>query len=74
MMSPTITASIPAKTMAVAGSPPATSGTMAARIRGEIDESGPSTSTRDGPNTAYPIRHAMVVYSPVTGGRPANSA
>ena len=58
---PTSTASIPASAMAVAGSPPANSGVMAARINGEIDESGPSTSTRDGPNSAYPTRHAMVV-------------
>ena len=50
------------------------SGKIAAKISGEIDESGPSTSTRDGPNTAYPIRQAIVVYRPVTAGRPANSA
>ena len=35
------------------GSPPATSsGVIAAKISGEIDESGPSTSTREGPNSA----------------------
>ena len=28
------------------------SGVIAARISGEIDESGPSTSTREGPNSA----------------------
>ena len=50
---PTNTASIPARTIAVPGSPPATSsGVIAARISGEIDESGPRTSTRDGPNSA----------------------
>ena len=47
---------------------------MAAKISGETDESGPSTRTRDGPNAAYPTRQAMVVYSPVTAGRPASSA
>ena len=52
-MRPTINASIPARAMAVAGSPPATiSGVMAAKIRGETAESGPSTSTREGPKTA----------------------
>ena len=46
-------ASIPARTIAVPGSPPATSsGVIAAKISGETDESGPSTSTRDGPNIA----------------------
>ena len=30
-------------------------------MSGEIDESGPSTSTRDGPKIAYPTRHAIVV-------------
>ena len=42
--------------------------------KGETAESGPRTSTREGPNTAYAIRHAMVVYSPLTGGTPASSA
>ncbi len=51
-VSPTSTASMPARAIAVAGSPPASSGVMAARINGEIEESGPSTSTREGPNTA----------------------
>ena len=41
--------------------PPASSGVIAARISGEIEESGPSTSTREGPNTAYPTRQAIVV-------------
>ena len=40
---------------------PASSGTIAAKISGETDESGPSTSTRDGPNRAYPTRQAIVV-------------
>ena len=48
---PTITAIIPASAIAVPGSSPATtSGTIAAKISGETDESGPSTRTRDGPN------------------------
>ena len=47
---------------------------MAAKMSGDTDESGPSTSTRDGPISAYPTRQAIVVYSPVTGGRPASSA
>ena len=52
-MRPTITASIPASAMALPGSSPATSsGVIAAKISGEIDESGPSTSTRDGPKIA----------------------
>ena len=33
-------------------SPATTSGMIAAKISGETDESGPSTSTRDGPKTA----------------------
>ena len=53
-MRPTSTAIIPASAIALAGSPPATSnGVIAAKIKGETDESGPSTSTRDGPKTAY---------------------
>ena len=52
-IAPTSTASIPASAIACAGSWPATnSGVIAAKISGEIDESGPSTRTRDGPNTA----------------------
>ena len=44
---------MPASAIAVAGSSPATSsGVMAAKISGETDESGPSTSTRDGPKIA----------------------
>ena len=60
-MSPTSSASIPASTIALPGSSATSSGVIAAKISGETDESGPSTSTRDGPNTAYPTRHAMVV-------------
>ena len=42
-----------ASAIAVAGSPLApASGRMVAAIIGPRDESGPSTSTRDGPNTA----------------------
>ncbi len=43
---------IPARAIAVAGSPPASSGTMAAKISGETDESGPRTRMRDGPKIA----------------------
>ena len=44
---------MPASAIAFAGSSPATSsGVIAAKISGEIDESGPSTSTRDGPKIA----------------------
>ena len=51
-MSPTISASIPASAMARVGSPPASSGTIAAKIIGETEESGPSTRMRDGPKIA----------------------
>ena len=60
-MSPTINESIPASTTADIGSSAMASGAMAARIMGASDESGPSTSTLDGPKTAYPIRQATVV-------------
>ena len=73
-MSPTINASIPAKTIACPESEATSNGVIAAKISGETEESGPSTSTRDGPKMAYPTRHAIVVYSPVTAGRPASSA
>ncbi len=74
-MTPTRIANIPARAMAVLGSSPATtSGASAAKISGDTDESGPRTSTRDGPMIAYPTRHAIVVYSPVTAGSPASSA
>jgi hypothetical protein len=72
---PTKIAIIPASAIAVDGSSPATTnGASAAKMRGETEESGPSTKTRDGPMSAYPVRHAIVVYRPVTGGRPASSA
>ena len=52
-MTPTNSAIIPASAIAVAGSSPAAMrGTMAAKINGDTDESGPSTSTRDGPKMA----------------------
>ena len=51
-MSPTMMASIPARVMALSGSPTISSGVIAARISGETDESGPRTSTLDGPKTA----------------------
>ena len=47
---------------------------MVAAIIGPSDESGPSTRTREGPNTAYPSRQRIEVYRPVTGGSPASSA
>ena len=40
---------------------PRASGVMAAKISGETDESGPRTSTRDGPRSAYTTRQAIVV-------------
>ena len=44
---------MPASAIALPGSSVATtSGTMAAKINGDTEESGPSTSTRDGPMSA----------------------
>ena len=60
-MSPTITAIIPASAIAVAGSLVTIRGVIAARMSGETEESGPSTSTRDGPKIAYATRQAIVV-------------
>ena len=60
-MMPTSNASMPASAIALPGSSTTSSGMIAAKISGETEESGPSTSTRDGPNTAYPTRQAMVV-------------
>ena len=51
-MRPTMSASIPARAMAVAGSSVTISGTMAAKISGETAESGPSTRILDGPRSA----------------------
>ena len=74
-MAPMRRASIPASATAVDGSPWAPrSGRIAATMSGPSAESGPSTSTRDGPNTAYASNATTVVYSPVTGGSPASSA
>ena len=42
---------MPARRIADSGSPVAASGTIAAKINGDTDESGPSTRTRDGPNS-----------------------
>jgi hypothetical protein len=54
--------SIDARAIARAGSPSATtSGRIVAAIIGPSDESGPRTSTRDGPKAAYPIRHRIDV-------------
>ena len=51
-ISPTSNASMPASTIAEWGSPVTSSGVIAAKISGDTDESGPSTSTRDGPKIA----------------------
>ena len=51
-MRPTSSASIPASAIALPGSFATMSGAMAAKISGETDESGPSTSTREGPKIA----------------------
>ena len=75
MTSPTSSARNEASAIARAGSPPArASGAIVAAIIGPSEESGPSTRMRDGPNSAYPSRQRMEVYSPVTGGSPASSA
>jgi hypothetical protein len=61
-IAPTSSASAEASATARAGSPlAAISGRIAAAIIGPSDESGPSTSTLDGPKTAYPIRHRIEV-------------
>ena len=73
-MSPTINASIPARTIACPESEATSNGVIAARISGETEESGPSTSTATVRRSRIPTRHAIVVYSPVTAGRPASSA
>ena len=51
-MAPTISAIIPASAMASAGSSVTSSGTIAAKISGATEESGPSTRIRDGPMSA----------------------
>ena len=56
-----MSASMPAMAIALAVSFATTSGTMAAKMSGETDESGPRTSTRDGPRSAYTTRQAIVV-------------
>ena len=60
-MRPTMSASMPARAMAWAGSLVTSSGVMAAKMSGETEESGPRTSTRLGPSSAYTTRQAMVV-------------
>ncbi len=50
--SPTRMASIPARAIAAPESPATNSGTIAAKINGDTDESGPSTRTREGPKIA----------------------
>src|SRR4051794_4299141 len=47
---------------------------IVAAIIGPSEESGPSTRTFNGPKNAYPTRHAIDVYRPVIGGKPASSA
>ena len=51
-MAPTISAIIPARAIAVLGSGTRRRGAIAAKIRGDTDESGPSTRIRDGPRNA----------------------
>ena len=72
-MSPVRIASIPARATALAGSRPP-SGRMIPAITAASEESGPSTITREGPNTAYTSSGTMVAYSPVIGGSPAACA
>ena len=75
MIAPVATASAEAIRIACPGSPSAaTRGMITAAIIGPSAESGPSTRMRDGPARAYPIRHRIEVYRPVTAGRPASSA
>jgi hypothetical protein len=75
MMTPVMIASADASSTARAGSPPApASGRIVAAIMGPRDESGPRTRMRDGPTRAYPRRHRIDVYRPVTAGSPASSA
>ena len=50
------------------GRVPAPSGRMIPAITAASAESGPSTITREGPNTAYTTSGTMVAYSPVIGG------
>ena len=53
MIAPTISASIEASAIAFSGLPfDPMIGRIVAAIIGPSEESGPSTSTRDGPNTA----------------------
>jgi hypothetical protein len=53
---------MPASSIAVAGSfAPVNRGVMAAKISGDTEESGPSTSTREGPMIAYATRQTTVV-------------
>ena len=47
--------------MASAGSSVTSNGTIAAKISGATEESGPSTRILEGPKIAYPTRHAIVV-------------
>ena len=51
-MAPTSTASRPASAIALPGSPTTSSGVIDARISGDTEESGPRTSTLDGPKIA----------------------
>jgi hypothetical protein len=50
------------------------SGKIVAAIIGPRAESGPRTRIFEGPKMAYPTRHRIEVYNPVTVGRPASSA
>ena len=60
-MAPTMSASMPAMATASAVLFATSRGVMAAKISGETDESGPRTSTRLGPSSAYTTRQTTVV-------------
>ncbi len=58
--SPTMSASIPARAIAISWLP-AASGRIVAAIIGPSDESGPRTRIGDGPTRAYATRQITVV-------------
>ena len=60
---PAITAIAAAAAARASGSCPATL-TTAARIKGDSDESGPSTRIREGPSTAYARSGTIDAYKP----------
>ena len=60
-ISATIRANMPARAISLCVSPGTRRGSRAAKIIGEMEESGPSTRMREGPKTAYPTRQPIVV-------------